>query len=227
MSTTLDPKTTAPFSSTLPEPHRIVLDDIPWSLYLSLRKADDSRRVRMSYGNGTLELMSPEYIHDRTGHRLTQLITTVVVEFKIPSACTGSTTLKRHVKGKKKGAGKEPDTSFYFAHEHLIRDKDTIDLGVDPPPDLAIEIDNSRDSERKLPIYAALGVPEVWRFDVKTGDLWFGKLQPDRTYAPLERSESLPMLTPALVLEGLKLGEGNSETDWLLLLRDWVREALR
>ena len=226
MSTTIEPKTTAPVPATLPEPHRIMLYDIPWSLYDQLRKADNSRRVRMSYWNGTLELMAPEPIHEKAGYRLTLLITTVVVELDIPCSCAGSTTFKRPGKGKKKGVGKEPDTCFYIAHEHLIRDKDKIDLATDPPPDLAIEVDNTSDSARKLPIYAALGVPEVWRFDVSTGALWFGKLQPDGTYAEIGRSECLPMLTPALVLEGLKLCQGVSESRWGRMLRDWVRDSL-
>jgi Uma2 family endonuclease len=226
MSTQTEPEVQAPAPAALLEPNRIFLYDIPWSVYRALRAADDTRGVRMSYLDGTLELMSPEYIHDKVGFRLTYLIMAVVVELDIPSACAGSTTFRRPGKRKKKGAAKEPDTCFYFANEHLIRDKDKINLKGDPPPDLAVEVDNTTDSEEKLPIYARLGVPEVWRYDVGTKELIFDRLQPDGTYLSIARSECLPMLTPVLVQEGLDLCQGVSESRWGRMLRDWVRERL-
>jgi Uma2 family endonuclease len=226
MSTVTHSETPAAPPKRLPRPDRITLFDIPWSLYVSLRKADDRRGVRMSYWNGTLELMSPQYRHDKAGVRLERLVSTVTEEFDIPCTCARSTTLKIPGDDGFKGAGKELDTSFYIANEHRIRDNDQINLPEDPPPDLAIEVDNTTDSFAKLPIYAALRVPEVWRFDVETNELWFGKLQPDGRYAEIDRSECLPMLTPALVLEALALCEGVSESRWGRMLRDWVRERL-
>ena len=100
---------------------------------------------------------------------------------------------------------------FDLAHEPLIRDKDEIDLAVDPPPDLAIEVDDSNDSRDKLPIYAALRVPEVLRDDAGTGSLWFGRLQVDGTYTPIPRSHRLPLLTPERVLHALALCRGVPE----------------
>jgi Uma2 family endonuclease len=226
MSTTVDPKMRELGSSPLTEPDRFVLHHIPWALYVALRNADNRRHVRMSYLDGTLELMSPKFRHERVGDRLTRLLRAVVEELDIPCAGAGSTTFQLPGEGEKKGAAKEPDTCFYIANERLIRDNDDIDLPVDPPPDLAIEVDNTTDSARKLPIYAALGVPEVWRYDVRTRVLWFGQLQPDGTYVEVARSVSLPMLTPALVQEGLDLCQGVSESRWGRMLRDWVRERL-
>ncbi len=227
MSTVTEP-VPALATKTRIEPDRIVLFDIPWSLYLQLREADDRRGVRMSYLDGTLELMSPKYLHDKMGHRLDQFLMAVMVELEIPCFCSRSTTLQRRGKGKKrkKGVGKEPDTAFYIANEPAIRDKDDIDLKVMPPPDLALEVDNTQDSAEKLPIYARLGVPEVWRYDVNTRELWFGSLQTDGTYLQIERSVNLPMLTPALVLEGLELCRGVSESGWGKLLRVWIKEKL-
>jgi Uma2 family endonuclease len=40
----------------------------------------------------------------------------------------------------------------------------TPDLAVDPPPDLAIEIDISAPEFEKASVYARLGVPEIWRW---------------------------------------------------------------
>src|SRR5204863_3892315 len=59
----------------------------------------------------------------------------------------------------------EPDECYYVANEPLVRDKLHLDLAVDPPPDLAIEVEISRDSLNRHRIYAALGVPELWRYD--------------------------------------------------------------
>jgi Uma2 family endonuclease len=173
----------------------------------------------MAYYKGTLEFMSPRYRHEKYSRRLDRLVWELVVELEVPCAFAGSTTFR------KEGAeaGKEPDACFYFANEPLIRDKEEIDLAVDPPPDLAIEVDNFSNSEGKLPIYAALRVPEVWRYDVRAGVLWFGRLQTDGTYAAITHSESLPLLTPARVLEALNLCRGVPESRWGRLLREWIR----
>jgi Uma2 family endonuclease len=198
---------------------RIVLRNVPWKAYAAFRDDDANRHVRMSYYKGTLELMSPRYRHEKHNRRLGHLIWEIVVALDLPCACAGSTTLRREAEG---GAGKEPDTCFYIANEPLIRDKDEIDLSIDPPPDLAIEVDDLSDSKGKLPIYAALRVPEVWRYDAKAGVLWFGRLGDDGTYIAVERSVCLPMLTPARVLEALSLCRGIPESRWGRLLREWI-----
>jgi hypothetical protein len=77
-----------------------------------------------------------------------------------------------------------------------------------------------------LSIYARLGVPEIWRYDVETETLRFVALQADGSYAPIERSLALPMLTPAMVLEQLRRCAGVSEGQWGRLVRDWARETL-
>ena len=196
-----------------------VLHDVPWDVYVAMRDDESHRRVRMDYFRGTLEIMSPRYRHEKYNRRLDRLVWELVVELGIPCLCAGSTTFRRE-DGE---AGKEADTCFYIANEPSVRDKDDIDLAVDPPPDLAIEVDHFNNSEGKLPIYAALRMPEVWRYDTRTGVLWFGRLQADGTYRSIARSEALPLLTPELVLEALALCKGMAESRWGQLLREWVR----
>ena len=157
----------------------MVLHNVPWEAYVGLRDDDAYRHVRMAYYQGTLELMSPRYRHEKYTSRLAQFVLRCAEVMDIACTESRSTTFRRE----DEGAGKEADTSFYIAHEPLIRDKEEIDLDVDPPPDLAIEVDDTHDSQGKLPIYAALRVPEVWRYDVRTGSLWFGRLQDDGTYS--------------------------------------------
>jgi Uma2 family endonuclease len=207
-----------PAGPSVPDVQRVILRNVPWDYYTRLRGDDANRHVRMSYYKGTLELMSPQYRHEKSTARLSQFVMKLAEVLDIPCTESRSTTLRRE--GEE--VGKEADTSFYISNEPLIRDKDEIDLAVDPPPDLAIEVDNLSDSRGKLPIYAALRVPEVWRYDPKAGVIWFGRLADDGTYTTLERSECLPMLTPERVLEALGLCRGLPESRWGRILRGWI-----
>ena len=82
--------------------------------------------------------------------------------------------------GPRKGTGKEPDVGFYFGENvDRMRNKDDIDLTIDPPPELVVEVDNTNDSARALKLYARLGVPEVWRYKARTKKVWFGRLVGD------------------------------------------------
>jgi Uma2 family endonuclease len=182
----------------------------------------------MAYHDGTLEIMSPESLHEIPARRFGLFIYEVATGLGISCTGTRSTVFRLRGEDVKKGKGKEPDESFYFANEaSILASPDrAIDLDAgDPPPDLWIEIDNRASSAGKLPIYAALGVPEVWRYRTRRRTLWFGRRVED-AYEAVERSLSLPMLTPALVLEALALGAGKSEIAWGADLRNWVRETL-
>ncbi len=86
-------------------------------------------------------------------------------------------------------------------------------------------MDHRGSSRGRLPLYAALGVPEVWRFHSRQARLWFGQLE-GGSYVEIDQSRSLPMLTPQRVLEALNLGEGLSESEWDPLLRAWVTAHL-
>jgi Uma2 family endonuclease len=57
----------------------------------------------------------------------------------------------------------EADDCFYIQNEAAIRGKKRIDLSVDLPPDLAIEVDIT--SRTKFNNYEALRVPELWRYN--------------------------------------------------------------
>jgi Uma2 family endonuclease len=198
---------------------RALLHNVPWDVYMAMRDDDANRHVRMAYYQGTLELMSPRYRHEKYTSRLAQFVLRFAEVMDIACTESRSTTFRRE----DEGAGKEADTSFYIAHEPLIRDKDEIDLSVDPPPDLAIEVDDANESRSKLPIYAALKIPEVWRYDARTGVLWFGSLRANGTYITLKRSKCLPLLTPDRVLEALSLCQGRPQSGWGRVLQEWVR----
>jgi hypothetical protein len=99
--------------------------------------------------------------------------------------------------------------------------KATLDLAVDPPPSLWVEVDNWGSSQSKLPLYAGLRVPEVWRYRVRRHKLWFGRLS-GNTYEPTDRSLVLPGLTTRLVLDLRALGASTPAATWSKwLLTEW------
>ena len=205
----------------------ITLRDVDWETYCQLRDEPANYHIRMAYLDGTLTLMSPEFIHDEGAESLGLLIRGVTSGLGLTVKGIRTTTLRRGT-ARRKGSGKEPDNAFYLGeNERLMRNarkKGKLDLDVDPPPDLAIEVDNRNDSEAALPIYARLGVPEVWRYDVREHSLWFGRLE-GQAYVEVDRSVALPRLTPSLVLQALDVfDEGEmDENAWLEWLKGWAR----
>lgn len=97
-----------------------------------------------------------------------------------------------------------------------------IDLTVDPPPDLAVEVEISRGLLDKFAVYTALRIPEIWRYD---GDaLRVFRLQSDGGYAESNQSLNLPQLSPRQVERFLALRAEKRETEWARMFRRWVIE---
>ncbi|MEM9904503.1 MAG: Uma2 family endonuclease, partial [Cyanobacteria bacterium P01_D01_bin.44] len=146
----------------LPPDNRVQLTGISWATYETLRaELDCSRRgFRLSYYQGDLEIMAPSLEHERFKKAAGRFVETLAEELEIQIEPFGSTTLKRS-----ELAGAEPDECFYVRNLAAVRGLRRIDLSQDPPPDLAVEIDITNPSSRRLPIYASIGVTEVWRFD--------------------------------------------------------------
>ena len=201
-----------------------VLRGVDWESYVKMRNHPGNGHLRMSYLDGTLILMSPAYFHDFYGRRLAMVVDQVTEALQIYVQGTATTTLRRKGGGRRKGSGKEPDYGFYFGENaRRMHRRPELDLDVDPPPDLAIEVDYKSDSARALKLYARLGIPEVWRYKPKTRALWFGRLVGD-TYETVEHSHNLPRLTPSLVLFALSKIDEMGETPCKPWLRDWARD---
>jgi len=206
---------------------RIILRDVPWAAYKSLRDIPANDGIRMTYLDGVLELMSPEYLHEQGAERVGMLIRAVARASGLAYQSARSTTFRRRRRRPLGGHGREADASFYFGeHAERLALKKGIDLRVDPPPDLAIEVDNTAQSEWKLPVYARLRVPEVWRYDVDARTLWFGRLRAVRSYEQIERSVALPMLSRPWVLDVLSRGEGLIDSRYEASLDGWIRDEL-
>jgi Uma2 family endonuclease len=207
--------------------HVVTLLDVDWETYCQLRDEPANERVRMEYLDGELTLMSPEAIHDEGAELLGLVLRGVTSGLGLAIKGIRTATLRRGT-ARRKGAGKEPDNAFYIGENERpmrnMKKKGKLDLAVDLPPDVAIEVDNTRNSKRALAIYARLGVPEVWRYDGPGHSLWFGRLAGDH-YEPVDRSVALPRLTTALVLQALDVfDEGEmDENAWFEWLKGWAR----
>ena len=211
--------------SGLFDPGCITLRKVDWESYEKLRDDPSNDHLRMTYLDGTLTIMSPQLVHDLDSRHLFLVVIAVVRAWRIPFLAVGTTTLRRKGRVHLKGAAKEPDEGFYLGEDAArIRGKQTLDLTVDPPPNLAIEVDNKADTEAALPTYARIRVPEVWRYNARDRTLWFGRLAVEG-YEETGRSLGLPRLTPSLVTEALEtaLAGDMDELDWLDWLDAWAR----
>ena len=197
---------------------RFVLHGVSWQTYNALLDELESSAVRLTYDRGTLELMSPSQDHERFKTLIGRLIEMFTEELDIPLQSGGSTTWRKEDLDR----GLEADECYYIQHEPQICDRDVIDLSVDPPPDLAVEVEISRNLLDKFAVYAALRIPEIWRYN---GDvLRVFVLQSDGSYAESNHSVNLPQLDPRQVAHFLALRAEKRETEWARTFRRWVME---
>ncbi|HEX8199546.1 MAG TPA: Uma2 family endonuclease [Isosphaeraceae bacterium] len=196
---------------------RFVLYDVSWRFYEAFLAEMAERRIFLTYDRGTLEIMSPSEKLGRSSCLIGRMVELLTEELEIPVDGLGMTTFRREDRER----GLEPDECYYIRNEPLVRGKDEIDLTVDPPPDLAIEVDVSRNSLKKLDVYAALGFPEVWRFDGTT--IHVHVLQGDGRYAVGGTSASFPFLPMAQLGRFLQMAPTMDKTSWARAFREWVR----
>jgi Uma2 family endonuclease len=203
----------------VPPGQRLLMQDVTWQEFETiLEELGDHRSARLAYDNGTLEMMMPLPEHEDDKEIIGDLIKALLEELDIEFRSLGSTTFK-----KSQTQGLEPDQCFYIQNEAAIRGKKRIDLSVDPPPDLAIEIDVT--SRTHPSIYEALGVPELWRFD--QGKLQINVLQGGGSYILVAESSKFPGLPlcevlPQYLAESKIIGRNKV----LKTFRRWAREQI-
>jgi Uma2 family endonuclease len=201
----------------IPVEQRMRLSCIPWEAYVTFTDQLNDGHFRVTYDRGEMEVMSPSNRHENRKRLLGRLIEALTEELEIDIASGGSTTFRREDLER----GLEPDECYWIEHESVVRGRQDIDLENDPPPDLALEIEISRSALDRMAIYAALGVPEVWRWDGEK--LIVNVLTTRGTYRKSDRSKAFPFL-PVAELTSF-LGESKlSETQLLRSFRAWVRK---
>ena len=198
--------------------NRVILNNISWDTFERLlADIGDRRKTLFHYINGTLEIMSPLSLHEGSNRFIEALLGIFTDELEIDMRRLGSLLMK--IPELKLGA--EPDSCYYIQNEPIIRGKEVIIVGQDPVPDLVLEVDITNPSDRRLPIYALLAVPEVWRYDGYS--LEFLALD-NGAYQPIEKSLSFPDLPAAIIVEYVQKRLTLGESGTLREFRKWVRE---
>jgi Uma2 family endonuclease len=196
------------------------LSGVDWNTYSRLLYTFAERRdVRLTYDRGELEIMSPRLEHDDDARFLGLLVFALTFELGLPLKCGGSTTLRR----RRKRRGIEADECFWITNAHRMAGRRRLNLRIDPPPDLAIEVDVTHGSLDRLAIYAALGVPEVWR--LKNDVLTFHVLGADGTYASATHSLAFPQVSPSDLLGFLQQARQTADANAVIRqFRAWIQQ---
>ncbi|MCC5642125.1 Uma2 family endonuclease [Nostoc sp. CHAB 5824] len=169
----------------VPPGQRVLLRDVTWQeLETILEDLGEHRTARIAYDRGILEIMAPLPEHEDDKEIISDLVKALLEELDIEFRCLGSTTFKNQAMAQ----SIEPDQCFYIKNESKIRGKKRLDLTVDPPPDLALEIDIT--SRTHPNIYEGLKVPELWRFN--KGNLQINILQHGH-YVESQQSLNFPL----------------------------------
>lgn len=196
---------------------RVVLENVSWQTYRALLSdMGDHRASRLTYDQGTLEIKMPSKLHEIINRLLELIITALVEELGLSIKGYGSTTLDREDLQK----GVEPDSCFFIQNAYRLQGLDP-DLPADLPPDLAVEVDITSSSTRRMGIYRQLKVPEVWRY-TKQGIMisrWS-----DEGYLPCEFSPTFPVISAAILEEFLQQRQTTDDIGVVRYVRAWIRK---
>ncbi len=205
----------------LPPGAMLIVPHVEWDEYEALLDdLGDHPGVRVTYSDGRVEIMSPSDEHEQYKELILRLAHVFSEEAGLPLETRGSTTRKLRSLGK----GTEPDTSFYVANAHRIIGRPTIDPDSDPPPDVVVEIDITNESRSKFPIYAAFGVPEIWRYDGT--ELQMYELS-GTAYTNAGESRSFPGLHASQLQEFVEMGKRRGQTEARKAFRQHLRDHSR
>jgi len=195
----------------------LTLRGVSWETYEDLLEAvGEAPALRISYNEGVLQVMTVSFEHEYFAEFINHLVGRLSAVTRIKILFFGRATMKKQ----KKLKGSEPDACFYVQSAAKIGNRFQLDLNSDPAPDIVVEVDIHHESLSKLPIYAALGVTEVWRYDGE--QLTIYQLQNDH-YDEAQTSPSLPILTASVLTGFLKLSHDQDQHEALLAFEDWLR----
>ncbi len=203
------------------QPGCVTFWDLSWEFYEQFLEEFKDRCVPHTYDDGALEIMSPAGLeHEGPKKSISWLVQAMVEESNIPSRCAGSLTIR----SRRKAKGIEPDECFYIAHEAEMRGKSHYDPDSDPPPDLSIEVDWTSASIPRMPVYARLGVPEIWRHAEEKLTVYC--LSDMGDYVESARSLAFPFLPLDEFQSFVSRDPAIDDTTWIRRFRQWVRSHL-
>jgi Uma2 family endonuclease len=197
----------------LPDGATLVFHGVSWEEYERfVSTLVDHPHLRTSYDQGRLEIMSPLPEHEAYARLFDRIVCSWGERLGIAVEAFGGTTWKRQ----RLARGVEPDSCYYVANAPRIIGRFDVDLEVDPPPDIVVEVDITNESLSKFSIYAALGVPEIWRYDEKKVTFYE---RVGATYCETAASQFLAGLTPTMIASTLERSKTEGQTAALAALR--------
>jgi Uma2 family endonuclease len=198
---------------------QLLLEYVSWQQFENiLEELGEHRAARISFSYGFLEIMVPLPEHEKAKEIIGDIVKILLNELSINYDALGSTTLKNE----KMSQGVEPDACFYIQNQAAVIGKNRLDMSVDPPPDLAIEIDLT--SRTQLDNYQVLGVPELWRYG-KQG-LQINVLENGK-YIESDFSPTFPDIPIIeLVNQYVQQSQVVGSSQAIQALRNWVRDNI-
>ncbi len=197
---------------------RMVFRSLDWAAFKQIQSLlSHKTNARFTYDSGVLEITMPLEIHERFARLIELFVRILVMETGQKMKTMGSTTLDREELLK----SAEPDDCYYIQNYALVADHE-VDLQKDPPPDLVVEVDITHTDIDKVRLYAAMGVPEFWRFNGREWrilclqDAQYVERQTSPTFLLVEKADLFRFLNQAM------LDEIGAEIDF----RQWVRERI-
>lgn len=171
------------FPKVAPREQRMVVHGVRWKDYVMLREALDTPGLRLTYLEGSLELMSPSRAHERNKTTIARLIEAYALLLRLPLIGYGSTTFRKQARER----GAEPDECWCVGRQ--MRDAEL--------PDVVLEVIETAPLLDKLAVYDGLEVPEVWLYE--DGAFAVHRRLARGGYARAARSRFLPKLDFGLV----------------------------
>lgn len=198
---------------------QLLLEDVSWQqLENILAELGEGRAARLSYSNGILEIMVPLPEHEKNKEIIGDMIKILLSERGINYDALGSTTLKNE----RMTQAVESDACFYIQNQAAVIGKNRLDMIVDPPPDLAIEIDLT--ARTQLDNYQILGVPELWRY-TRQG-LQINVLQGGQ-YIESDSSPTFPDIPIIeLINRYVQQNQVSGTSQAIQAFRNWLRENI-
>lgn len=197
-----------------------VIYGVSWETYEALiEKYQDEQCPRLTYDSGIMEVeMANSDKHEEDNRNLSLLLQTILLELEIEHRNLGSTTFTKQSVRK----GFEPDTCFYIQTLEKIKDKDNLGVENKIPPDLIIEINRTSSSVPRMPVFAAFGVKEVWRFSDELVKFY---ILEDRVYLETATSFAIPILSSEKATEFLLEARKTGNVAWVKKIRNWVNSV--
>jgi Uma2 family endonuclease len=194
----------------------IVLPNISWKAYRQIADAvQDETPTHFTYDRGKLEIMVLPLHHENLKKLVATLFEKLCEELDFDISPAGSTTFQREDLER----GFEPDECYYIENAEFMRGKTSVNLDFDPPPDLTIEIDIKHSSLNRMSIFAAVGVPEVWRYD---GEELTIHLLKDGKYQVSETSSVIPKVSSPKLSELIEIGKISAWKEFLKEIRKYA-----